>query len=420
MSRMRLTIACACALAICLIPAAAAQAAHDPDTVIVKYAPGTSAGERAGLLSRLGASGAVATIKGVGAQVVRVSGDPVAAAAALNRSPDVLYAEPNEVLRTQAVPNDARFGELYGFDNSGQTGGSADADIDAPEGWDLAGMGAFPASGGVRVGIIDTGIDQTHPDLAGKTAACAQSMGLLIFPGQIRAGRCADDNDHGTHVAGTIAANANNGQGVAGVAFDAQLVICKALGGPLGSGTTADVANCIGWVHEQGAKVISMSLGGGASATLQSAVTNAWEGGGPGGSLIVAAAGNDGDATVNYPAGYPEAVSVAATDANDARADFSNANADVEIAAPGVDVLSTVPGGGYEAFSGTSMATPHVSGVAAVLWRLDPGAAASTIRSRLDAAVDDLGAPGRDTSFGFGRVNLCKAAGGSCAYTGGG
>ncbi len=419
MSRMRLAIACALALS-CLVPAAAAQANYDPHTVIVKYVPGTSAGERDGLLGRLGASGAVATIKGVGAQVVRVSGDPAAAAAELNRSPDVLYAEPNEILRTQAVPDDPRFGELYGLDNNGQTGGSADADVDAPEGWDLAGLAAFPATGGVRVGIVDTGIDQTHPDLAGKTAACAQSRGLLIFAGQISEGSCADDNDHGTHVAGTIAANADNGIGVAGVAFDAQLVICKALGGPLGTGTTADVANCIGWVHEQGAKVISMSLGGGASTTLRSAVTNAWEGGGPGGSVIVAAAGNDGDATVNYPAGYPEAVSVAATDASDARADFSNANADVEVAAPGVDVLSTVPGGGYEAFSGTSMATPHAAGVTAVLWQLDPGAAASTIRSRLDAAVDDLGTPGRDASFGFGRVNLCKAAGGSCAYSGGG
>ena len=108
-----------------------------------------------------------------------------------------------------------------------------------------------PAPAACASGIVDTGIDQSHPDLAGKTAACAQSLGLLIFAGQIKEGSCADDNDHGSHVAGTIAANANNGVGVAGVAFDAQLVICKALGGPLGTGTTADVANCIGWVHAQ-------------------------------------------------------------------------------------------------------------------------------------------------------------------------
>jgi subtilisin family serine protease len=221
-------------------------------------------------------------------------------------------------------------------------------------------------------------------------------------------------------VAGTIAAKANNGTGVAGVAFNAQLVICKALSGPLGSGTTADVANCINWVHSKGAKVISMSLGGGASTTLQNAAAAAWENGGANGSVLVAAAGNDGDSTVNYPAGYAQVVSVAATDNLDHRASFSNANSDVEVAGPGVNVLSTVRGGGYASFSGTSMATPHASGVTAVLWQLNPGSTAAQIRSKLDAAVDDLGAAGRDTSFGFGRVNLCKAAGGACAYTGGG
>jgi thermitase len=415
----RLAVLCAGMLVLALFMTAASTvraASYDADTVIVKYAGGASASEREALLDRTGVTGTVDSVAGVGAKVLRVTGDPAAVARELERSPQVLYAEPNFILRAQAIPNDPRFGELYGLDNNGQTGGSADADIDAPEGWDLAGLAAFPGTGGVRVGIVDTGIDQAHPDLAGKTVACAQSRGFLIFAGQIEEGSCLDDNDHGSHVAGTIAANANNGIGVAGVAFDAQLVICKALGGATGSGTTADVANCIDWVHANGAKVISMSLGGGASTTLQRAVANAWEGGGPNGSLIVAAAGNDGDATINYPAGYPEVVSVAATDARDARASFSNANADVEVAAPGVDVLSTVPGGGYESFSGTSMATPHAAGVAAVIAQLDPGAPASDLRARLDAAVDDIGAPGRDTAFGFGRVNLCKAAGGDCAY----
>jgi thermitase len=113
-------------------------------------------------------------------------------------------------------------------------------------------------------------------------------------------------------------------------------------------------------------------------------------------------------------------VSVGATDNRDRRASFSNTNSDVEVAAPGVDILSTKRGGGYVKLSGTSMATPHASGVAAVLWRLSPGSTASAIRAKLDAAVDDLGTAGRDTSFGYGRVNLCKAVGASCAYTGGG
>jgi thermitase len=336
-----------------------------------------------------------------------VSDDSAAVAARLNRSRLVQYAEPNLILRTQAIPNDPRFGELWGLNNTN------DADIDAPEGWDAAGLGAFPGAGGVRIGIVDTGIDQAHPDLSGQTVACARSQGLLpILSGQIEVGQCADDNDHGTHVAGTVAAKANNGTGVAGVAFNADLVICKALGGPLGTGSTADVANCINWVASQGSRVISMSLGGGASTTLRNAVTAAWNNGN--GALVVAAAGNEGDATLNYPAAYPEVVSVAATDRNDARASFSNANSDVEVAAPGVDVLSTIRGGGYGTLSGTSMATPHVSAVAGVLRQLFPSESAAAIRSRLTAAVNDLGPAGRDTSFGFGRVNLCKAAGGGC------
>jgi subtilisin family serine protease len=215
-------------------------------------------------------------------------------------------------------------------------------------------------------------------------------------------------------VAGTIAANTNNAIGVAGVAFNTRLSICRALGGPLGSGSTTDVANCIDWLVTKGVKVISMSLGGGASTTLQSAVQNAWKNGAANGAVVIAAAGNDGNSNVNYPAGYAEVVSVAATDANDARASYSNQNADVEVAAPGSNVLSTVRGGGYASLSGTSMATPHASGVAAVLWQLNPGDTAAGIRNRLTAAVNDLGPAGRDPQFGFGRVNLCKAAGGGC------
>jgi thermitase len=198
------------------------------------------------------------------------------------------------------------------------------------------------------------------------------------------------------------------------VAFNANLAICRALKTAAGTGLTSDVAQCINWAHSKGAKVISMSLGGGDSTTLKNAVANAWKGGAANGSVLVAAAGNDGNSTVNYPAGYPEVVSVAATDHRDARASFSNTNADVEVAAPGVDILSTIPGGQYLRLSGTSMATPHASGATAVLWQLFPGDTAAGIRARLDAAVNDLGPAGRDQSFGLGRVNLCKAAGGAC------
>ena len=408
MRRGILSVACLLALSAAL--AGSAQAAsYDTDTVIVKLASGVSAQERAGLFAATGVSDRVGSVAGVGADVVRVQGDPADVARRLNRSLLVSYAEPNFILTASAVPNDPLFGELYGLNNTGQTGGRADADIDAPEGWDAAGLGAFPATGGVKIGIVDTGIDQTHPELSGKTVDCGAAFG-----GIVTSGACADDNMHGTHVAGTIAAKANNATGVAGVAFNSNLVICKALRGGAGVGLTSDVANCITWAHSKGAKVISMSLGGGQSTTLQSAVAGAWENGSATGSVLIAAAGNDGNSTVSYPAGYAQVVSVAATDDNDAKASFSNTNADVEVAAPGVDVLSTIPGGQYFELSGTSMATPHASGVAGVLWQLFPTDTAAGIRSRLTSSVDDLGPAGRDPSFGFGRVNLCKAAGGGC------
>jgi thermitase len=408
MRRGSLVVACLLVLSAAL--AGTAQAAsYDNNTVIVKYANGVSTAERLALFDSAGVTRTVGSVAGVGAKVVSVSADPGVVAERLNRSALVDYAEPNFILRSTATPNDPLFAELYGFNNTGQTGGRADADIDAPEGWDAAGLGGFPAAGGVKIGIVDTGIDQTHPELSGKVANCADALGGMVVEGT-----CLDDSLHGTHVAGTIAAKANNATGVAGVDFNATLAICRALRGGAGVGLTSDVANCITWTHARGAKVISMSLGGGASTTLQNAVAAAWENGGATGSVLVAAAGNDGNSTVNYPAGYAQVISVAATDHNDAKASFSNTNADVEIAGPGVDVLSTIPGGQYAELSGTSMATPHVSGVAGVLWQLNPGDTANGIRSRLDAAVDDLGSAGRDQSFGFGRVNLCKAAGGAC------
>ena len=382
--------------------APSATAAYDDDTVIVKLRA------NAGTVSLPGTT--LGTINGLGAKVLRVAGDPAAVAAALNRNPLVEYAEVNEILTTSATPNDPRYPELYGLNNTGQGGGTADADIDAPEGWDAAGLGTFPATGGVKVGIVDTGIRATHEDLAGKVANCAQSRGLGgVFAGSIQEGSCTDDNGHGTHVAGTISANANNAKGVTGVSFNSPLAICRALGGPLGSGSTADVANCITWLRDKGARVISMSLGGGDSTTLRNAVQYAWSGGN--GAILIAAAGNDGDSTVNYPAGYAEVVSVAATDNRDQRASFSNANADVEIAAPGVNVLSSVHSSdtAYGTKSGTSMATPHAAGVAAIIATRTGGTAAA-IRSKLDASVDDLGTAGRDQQFGFGRVNLVKAA----------
>jgi thermitase len=275
----------------------------------------------------------------------------------------------------------------------------------------------FPTTlDGAKIGIVDTGIMAGHPDLAGKVVNCAgvrsfgiDVLGLITLPiladPTLADGRCADDNGHGTHVAGTAAAEANNGSGVAGVAFNSPLAICKGLD-KNGGGGVAGIANCIGYLAQNGAKVISMSFGITAdSATLRSAVSAAGRT-----ALLVAAAGNGGDATPNYPAAYADVVSVAATDNRDQRASFSTFNADVEIAAPGVDILSTWNDGGYRSVSGTSMATPHAAGVAAVIAGRYPAGGPSLWRTKLDAAVDDIAPAGRDPQTGFGRVNLQKAA----------
>ena len=389
-----------CAGLVLIFAAPALGADYVKHQVIVKYAPGSSTSAR-GVAARLGGvQDVVGRVAGAGAQVVQVAGDAKAAAGALNRSDAVLYAEPNYILHAFAVPNDPLYGQLYGL-----------SQMQAPTGWDEAGLGSFTTGNGVKVGIVDTGVDQTHEDLVGQTVNCAgvNSFGFLGLIGgdpTIVANKCTDDNDHGTHVSGTLAAIANNGKGVAGVAFNSRLAECKALNSS-GSGSTAGVANCIVWAAQQGVRVISMSLGGGASTTLQQAVQTAWNNGN--GAVVVAAAGNDGDSTLEYPAAYPEVVSVAAVDSNDAHASFSNVNSDVEVSAAGVNVLSAKRGGGYQQLSGTSMATPHAAGVAALIAYHNPSWTGAQIRSKLDSGVDDLGTPGRDSTFGFGRVNLAKA-----------
>jgi len=277
--------------------------------------------------------------------------------------------------------------------------------IDAPEGWDAAGIGGFPATGGVKVGVIDTGIDGDNPEFAGRISNCVQSTSMLTINSGIRAG-CDDTDGHGTEVAGILAASANNGVGIAGVAFDSPIGVCRALEDGLGRGSISNVVNCLDWLRTHGAKVISMSFGGPSSTALSDAVKRAWNGGS--GAVLLAAAGNDGGAGTLYPAGYSQVVSVASTDQVDAWGG-SNRNADVEVAAPGVDIVTTARGGGYAHGTGTSAATPYAAGVAAVMRQMYPGATAAQIRNGLGWATLDLGAPGRDTTFGFGRVSLCKA-----------
>lgn len=250
-----------------------------------------------------------------------------------------------------------------------------------------------------KVCVIDTGYRLNHADLP--------NSGVTGFAFSGHGSWNTDGNGHGTHVAGTMVA-LNNNEGVIGVLPSAKAgVHIVKIFNDSGNWTTAsNLIQGIQSCKDAGAKVVNMSLGGGSSSvTEQTAMTNFYNSG----MLLIAAAGNGGDTSLSYPASYDAVVSVAAVDSNRNLASFSQRNAQVELAGPGVAVNSTWNNGGYNSISGTSMASPHVAGVAALVWSNHPQCTAAQIRSALNRTAQDRGTAGRDTSFGFGIVQA-KAA----------
>lgn len=362
--------------------------------IIVKFRPGANANAKADAHRQNGGR-QLDEIARTGVQLVAVAaGDETGAIARYRRNPSVLYAEPNFVRRiptlishdpgSEVMPGDYYFREQWALHNSGQMFyciipgfpefcfyiGTPGADIGAPEAW------AITTGNAVTVAVIDTGIDYTHPDIAANFAGGDD----FVF----NDGDPMDDHGHGTHVSGTIAAALNNltgnpaeEEGVVGVAPNARILaykVCRA------DGTCSDFAieRAIMRAVTDGAQVINMSLGGPEfSQSSFDAVQDAWNAG----VVIVAGAGNDGTTAQFYPAAYANVISVAAFDEDHRRPTFSNYGNWVDISAPGNVILSTypmaacsgslgVPGdmGCYNWLTGTSMATPHVSGAAALVW----------------------------------------------------
>lgn len=285
--------------------------------------------------------------------------------------------------------------------------------------WGITRVGAptVHASGnkgaGVKVAVLDTGIDYSHPDLAANYKGGYNFVGNNSNP--------MDDHGHGTHVAGTVAA-VDNSIGVIGVAPEASLYAVKVIN-RLGWAWEDDIIAGVQWCVANGMQVASMSFGGaGYSAAWETACNNAYAQG----VLLVAAAGNSGAGadTVSYPAKFASVIAVAATDSNNNRASFSSTGPAVELAAPGVGVLSTTRGGGYAAWNGTSMACPHVSGAAALVMASGiSGSAAgvmspASVRTTLQQTAQDLGTPGRDQLYGFGLLRADLAAGSGPPTTG--
>jgi subtilisin family serine protease len=333
----------------------------------------------------------------------------------LRRHPHVEYVEPNYIVHAFRAPGDPYYPELWGMRNDGQTGGTPGADIDAEPAW-----GITTGSRSVMVGVIDSGIDYDHPDLAAN---------IYINPGEIDGNGIDDDgngfvddvhgwdfrnddNDpiddagHGTHVAGIIGAVGDNALGVAGVNWTVSLLPIKFLDS-YGYGSTADAIAAVDYATLMGADITNNSWGGGGfSQTLLDAIHRAQDAG----SLFVASAGNsynDADLDPEYPAAHdaPNIVSVAATDQDDQLVGFSNYGAvSVDLGAPGFSILSTLPGASYGYKNGTSMAAPHVAGVAALMRAVSPGIDVTALKQRLLDAVDPIPALAGKTVTG-GRLN---------------
>jgi subtilisin family serine protease len=343
--------------------------------------------------------------------------DALAAARSCATDSSVVYAEPNYIYRASAVPDDPRWSELWGLQNANG------ADIDAPEAWDVS-----TGSRNVLVAVIDTGVDYTHEDLRdnmwrnpGETGDGKENNGIDDdnngYVDDVHGWDFVsddndpmDDNQHGSHVAGTIAAVGDNGVGVVGVNWSASVMALKFLDAN-GSGSASDAIDAILYAANNGARIENNSWGGGGySQALQDAIEYARDRN----VLFVAAAGNEGndnDRSPSYPASYEvsNVLSVAASDRNDQLASFSNTGAtSVDLAAPGVEILSTTPGDRYQTFSGTSMATPHASGAAALVMARFPGIDQRHVLVRLASSVDRKPAFDGRTVTG-GRLNVHRA-----------
>jgi|GEM_PF-650433 len=336
-----------------------------------------------------------------GAAVLRLDAglNPEDVGEILRALPGVRYVERNYLAFTcnSPMPNDPLFGQQWNL-----------LKIGALQAWAL-----WQPQRTVYIAIIDTGVDTNHPDLTQKLRR-HNNGAIYGYNAILNNPFVSDGNGHGTHCAGIAAAHIGNGVGVAGVAAwnpnvaDAhryvQVMPVKVLNDH-GVGTFADVARGITWAVDNGADVLSLSLGASVGAqVLADAVNYAWNRG----RIVVAAAGNEGNTQPFYPAFYENAIAVAATDPNDQLTDFSQHGAWVDIAAPGFAIRSTIPGG-YAVYSGTSMAAPHVAGAAALIWSAAPSLDNQQLRAILESQTDPYQPLWGGIGAGKGRLNVHRA-----------
>ena len=318
--------------------------------------------------------------------VIAHAGHAADVAARLERDPRVEWVVPDAVGRLADWPADSP------PDDPWYANYQADMRlIGMPAAWRLT-----TGSNAVAVALLDTGYYGAHPDLAAIP---------VVSPYNARTGtkNVTDVNGHGTHVAGTIAAQTNNAIGVAGIAPGITIMPVKVMDNN-GGGYWSDFLEGVDWARTHGASIVNLSLGGTLTASQAAAFQPTFDAAFQAGVLVVAAAGNHDRNEPFYPASFNHVISVAATDNNDARASFSNYGPKVDLAAPGVKIESTYPDPLYYYMSGTSMATPHVVGLAALIRSHHPEFTVDEVETAMEQTAIDLGAAGRDNYFGYGRI----------------
>ncbi|CAE6353384.1 S8 family peptidase [Paenibacillus sp. GCM10023250] len=295
---------------------------------------------------------------------------------------DVPSAGANADSGASIVPNDALYARYQWNLPS----------IETEKGWTVS-----RGDNQVRIGVLDTGVQADHPDLAGKIEAGTNLVDETAPPD--------DDVGHGTHVSGIIAASVNNGEGVAGLTWYNKIVPVKVLDAS-GAGSTYTVAEGVIWAADHGIKVINMSLGNYAEAQfLHDAIKYAYDRD----VVLVAASGNDNTERPGYPAAYPEVLAVASTNADGTRSPFSNYGDYIDVAAPGMTIASTYPGSQYAALSGTSMASPHVAALAGLIRSINPDLSNVEVMDIIRRSAKDLGNRGKDKYFGYGQIDIDRA-----------
>ncbi len=384
-----------------------------PGGVLVKFKEGASAADVRAALSRRGLS-IEREIPSLGLKSLAVPpGQELTMAESMRRDPAVEYAELDYLISVAIIPRDPRWENQW-----------APAKIGAPAAWEIT-----TGSEEIVIAVLDTGLKLDHPDLAatvwtnpGEVPAngldddqngkvddvhgwhfyhqCSGSECLPFEDDDLR-----DDNGHGTHVAGIAAAETDNQVGIAGISWGAQLMPVKVLD-EYGDGWYSDVIAGIVYAADNGADVVNLSLGGEESSqALQEAVNYSHAQG----VLLIAATGNTGG-TVLYPAACDHVLAVGATDADDQRPEFSNYGPEMDVVAPGVSIYSTWPSlDGYWRKSGTSMAAPHAAGLAALIWSARPGLSNDQVAQAISRTALDLGAPGWDEFYGWGRIDAYRA-----------